>query len=72
MKLKKYILYTVGILVLVIAISGFAGNRYINNRVFKERPNYFHFQSELKPFEFEWIEETYGDYHELHAASESL
>ncbi len=66
MKVKKAIIYSIAILFILLIIGGIVGIRYFNNVWFKERPDYLTFTSDFKPIEFEWTEDTYGDYIEKH------
>jgi len=49
-------------------VAGLLGIRHFNNTWFKERPNYLTYSYDSKPIDFQWSNDTLGDYIEPHAA----
>lgn len=66
MKIKRIILWTLGILFLALLFGGLYGINYFKQIWFKERPDYLTFTTDFEPIQFKWTQGTYGDYIEKH------
>ena len=67
-KIVKRIGYTLLGIVALVIIAATIGIHKFNNSLFKEKPNYLEYASELKPIHFEWAGDSIGGHYEPQAA----
>ena len=66
--MKKLIVYT-SIVLLLLIFGGIAyGVKYFNDQWFREYPNYLKFNAPYQPVSFDWVEGNYKDHIEAHDA----
>ncbi|MFP2997177.1 hypothetical protein ABN763_14770 [Spongiivirga sp. MCCC 1A20706] len=66
--MKKKIGYVLLTILGIILVTSYIGIRKFNNTLFKEKPNYLEYSYESKPIQFNWVNDSIGDYYEAQAA----
>lgn len=64
--MKKAILITLAVVILLLVSGLFFGSRFFNNLWFGTPPSKFSLETDFQPLQMQWGEETYGDYVEKH------
>jgi len=64
-KTTGYILIAIGLIIIAL---GYIGTRKFNRALFKERSNYLAYTAESKSIQFDWADDSIGNYYEPQAA----